>query len=131
MPFPECERSYVVIKRTTDGERPPRPQKSARLGLSDGLWGAIQSSWRQEAINRPSLSKLVGLLEGANPDIATLEELTRFDEASPEHINKLYKIFGYGDNTLFGMRENETLIEVFDKVGALSQTYLPEIHYDF
>lgn len=80
------------------------------------------ASWRHQVTHRPSSSTFVKLLEGANPDIATLEELTGFDENSEQHTNQLHLIFGYKDNTLFGMRENETLvlIEVFDKVGVFS-----------
>ena len=118
VPFPESKRSYIVMKKTMDGERPPRPQKSTILGLSDELWELIQSSWSYEAVDRPPSSTFVDLLERANPDITVLEELTRFDENSDEHVNKLHAIFGYGDNALLGMREEEAtvLIEVFDKV---------------
>lgn len=120
MPFSESERSYVVIRKIAGGERPPRPPKSTRLGLSDELWAVIQASWRHELAERSALSTFVDLLERANPDIATLEELTGFDENSDDHLAKLHTIFGYSNNTLFGMREKETLVlvEVFDRVGA-------------
>ena len=123
MPFPENERSLIVIKKIADGERPPRPQKSTKLGLSDQLWAAIESSWIHEAIDRPSLSVFVELLERANPDIAVLEELTRFNVHSGEHINKLNAMFGYGDNALLGMRESEILIEVFDRVSTACSSF--------
>lgn len=45
-----------------------------------------------------------------------LEELTKSDVHSDEYINKLNAMFGYGDNALLGMRESETLVEVFDRV---------------
>ena len=133
-PFPEIEQPNMVVTRVTDGERPQRPQESTTLGLSDELWAVIQSSWSHEVVDRPSLSTIVDLLERANPAIAMLEELTRFEENSDEHINKLRTIFGYRDNTLLGMRENETrvLIEVFDKVGICSSfSPSPSVHCDF
>jgi hypothetical protein len=120
VPFPENERSYIVIRKVAEGGRPPRPPKSTKLGLSDELWAVVQSSWSHEATDRPSLSTFVELLERVNPDIAVLEELTRFDVHSNEHIDKLRAIFEFADNALLGMRENETLIEVFDKVGTCS-----------
>ena len=54
--------------------------------------------------------------------MAVLKELTKFDTNSEEHINKLRHVFEYGNNTLFGMREEETLIaiEVFDRVNLLT-----------
>jgi hypothetical protein len=108
----------MVMKKITDGERPKRPQKSAGLGLSDELWAVVDSSLAREAGNRPPITAFVDLLERANPDISVLEKLTNFDASSDEDITKLRHIFGYRDNTLLGMREDETLvlIEVFDRV---------------
>ena len=64
------------------------------------------------------MPKFVDFLKKATPDIAMLEELAEFDANSEEHIGKLHRMFEYRDNTLLGMRENETLvvIEVFDRV---------------
>lgn len=118
VPFPN--NTYIVVtKKITDGERPPRPPKTTRLGLSDELWAMIQSSWASKAEDRPSASAFVELLERANPDMTLLEELENFDANSDDHLAKLEYVFGYGENTLLGMREDETLvlIEVFDRVG--------------
>ena len=72
------------------------------------------------------MSAFVGLLGDATPDIAMLEELTNFDASSEEDIQKLYHMFDYGDNTLLGMREEETLvvIEIFDQASLRS----PPLH---
>jgi hypothetical protein len=122
VPSPENERSYAVTRKTLDGERLPRPNNSTVLGLSDELWALIQASWSHEADDQPLLSTFIELLERANPDIAMLKKLTRFDERSDKHINKLRTMFEYGDNTLLGMRKNESLIliEVFDRVSTYS-----------
>jgi len=100
------------------GERPLRPPKTTRLGLSDELWAVIQSSLVSEVEERPTVSVFVDLLETANPDIALLEELTEFDATSEEHVRNLRYMLGYGDNTLLGMRAKEVLvvIEIFDRV---------------
>jgi hypothetical protein len=108
----------MVTKSITDGERPPRPSKGKKLGLSNELWELVQSSWAREAEKRPRVDAFVEFLEQANPTIAMLEELAEFDANSEDDVRKLRHVFAYGDNTLFGMRENETLavVEVFDRV---------------
>ena len=111
-----------VMKKTMDGERPSRPQKTTRLGLSDELWAVVQSSLAFKAEDRPPVSAFVDLLERAIPDMVMLEELTQFDANSDQHVEDLRYVFGYGDNTLLGMRESETLvlIEVFDRVSPFA-----------
>ena len=106
------------MKWIMDGERPMRPQKGKKLGLSDELWEVVQASLAQEPEERPSVAVFVDSLEEATPDTAVLEELAEFDANSEEHIQELRHMLGYGDNTLLGMREEETLvvIEVFDRV---------------
>ena len=108
----------MVMKRIVDGMRPSRPQKGRKLGLSDGLWELIRTSLAHEAEERPSVSTFVDFLEKIIRDIAALKELTELDANSEDDIQKLRRVFGYGDNTFLGMRESETLvvIEVFDRV---------------
>ena len=107
------------MKRITDGEKPSRPPKAKKLGLSDELWEIVQSSLAYEVEERPPVSTFVDFLGKAIPDIAVLEGLTEFDANSEDDIQELRHMFGYGDNTLLGMREKEILllIEVFDRVG--------------
>ena len=117
MPFPENNSSAIVIKRIVDGERPSKPSGGKELGLSDELWELVRSSWVREVERRPPVSAFVDLLEKATPDIAALKELVEFDASSKEDVRELYRLFEYGDNTLLGMREEETLvvIEIFDR----------------
>ena len=122
VPFPEFKTSAVVMKKIIDGERPQRPPKGKKFGLSDQFWEIIQSSLVHEAKQRPPVGTFVEFLKKATPDIALVEELTEFDANSEDDIQKLRKMFEeYGDNTLSGMREEETLIviEVFDRVSFL------------
>jgi hypothetical protein len=108
----------MVTKSITDGERPPRPSKGKKLGLSNELWELVQSSWVHEAKKRPQVDAFVEFLEQAIPSLAMLEELAEFDANSEDDVRNLRHMFSYGDSTLFGMRENETLavVEVFDRV---------------
>ena len=121
VPFSEYRTSAVVMKKLIDGERPQRPPKGKRLGLSDNFWEITQSSLAHEAKERPPVGVFVEFLEKATPDTAILKKLTEFDANSEDDIRELHSIFEYGDNTLFGMRDDETLvaIEVFDRVGSL------------
>ena len=118
LPFSECKASAIVVRRIVDGERPSRPPKGRKLGLSDEFWEIIRSSLAHEADERPSVSTFVDFLERATPDIAVLKRLTNFDANSEDDAQELHNMFEYGDNTLLGMRENETLVvaEVFDGV---------------
>ena len=122
VPFPDDKVSAVVMKKILDGERPPRPKKGKKLGLSDEFWRIVEYSLAQRAEERPSVSAFVDFLEGATPDITVLEELTKFDAESGEHVQELRHMLGYGDNTLLGMQETETIvvIEVFDQVNLLA-----------
>jgi len=117
VPFPENSTSAIVLKRIVDGERPSKPSGGKELGLSDELWELVRSSWVPEVEKRSSVSAFVDLLEKATPNITVLKELTEFDASSEEDIQELYRMFEYGDNTLLGMREEETLvvIEIFDR----------------
>ena len=121
MPFPENKSLVVVMKRIIDGKQPPRPRNGKKLGLSDEFWEVIRSSLAHEVEKRPSAPTFVYFLEKATPDIAVLKELTEFDMNSEEHIQKLRHMLELEDNTLMGMREEETLalVEVFDQVSLL------------
>ena len=109
------------MRKTIAGERPSRPPEGKELGLSDELWDLIRSSLAHEADRRPSVSRFVDFLEEVTPDITMLKELAEFDADSEEHLQKLRHMFECGDNTLLGMREDETLtvIEVFDSVSLV------------
>ena len=115
------------MKKITDGDRPQRPPKGKKFGLSDRFWGIIRSSLAHETKERPPVGTFVEFLEEATPDTAVIKELTEFDANSEDDIQKLRKMFEYGDNTLFGMREDEALvvIEVFDRVCSLVQPFHP------
>ena len=129
-----------MIRRIIAGERPSRPSGGKELGLSDELWELVRSAWAHEVGERPSLSEFVDLLKEATPDIAVLEELTEFDASSEEDVKELRYMFEYGDNTLLGMREEETLIliEVFDRASppthwifTASQAFLTLVRFRF
>ena len=122
VPFQENKSLAIVMKRIINGEKPQRPLEGGRLGLSDEFWEVIQSSLAREVKKRPSASTFVGSLEKAIPDIAVLKELTKFDANSEGHIRKLCHILQLEDNTLSGMRVEETLtlIEVFDQVSLFA-----------
>jgi len=130
LPFPENTVWGTVMKKIIAGERPSRPSRGKELGLSDELWELVRFSLAQEVEERPPASAFVGFLEKATPDIAALEELIEFDENSEEHIQKIHQLFGYADNTLFGMREEGTLvvIEVLDRVNHARHLFVPLEH---
>ena len=130
LPFTEYKAAAKVTKSIIDGERPQRPLEGKKLGLSDEFWEIIQSSWAQEVGKRPPVDRFLEFLENATPDITVLDGLAEFDANSEDHIQQLRHVFGYGDNTLLGMREAETLVlvEVFDRVGLLTRRLAPPLN---
>jgi len=44
------------------GERPERPFEATELGLTDGLWDLIQSSWAEDTTKRPSVPTIIDYL---------------------------------------------------------------------
>ena len=116
-PFPR--HRTLGVPDIARGKRPLRPSQTSNLGLSGELWAAIESLWAHQAGDRLPLSTFIDLLERAIPDITLLEELMEFDVNSGGHMKKLEYIFNFGDITLLGMREYESLVlvEVFDRVG--------------
>ena len=108
----------VGIGKTISRKKLLRPLIGEELGFSDELLELTLSSLAHEAKERPSVSTFVNLLERATPNIAMLGQLVGFDANSEGHIQELRRMFEYKDNTLLGMREEETfvVIEVFDMV---------------
>ena len=127
VPFAEYKASAMVMKNIIDGERPQRPPKGKKPGPSDEFWEIIRSSLAHVVEERPPVETFVKFLEKATPNMAALKELTEFDANSEGEIQKLRNLFEYGDNALFGMREDETLvaIEIFDRVGFLVRHLAP------
>ena len=127
VPFAEYKASAMVMKNIIDGERPQRPPKGKKPGPSDEFWEIIRSSLAHVVEERPPVETFVKFLEKATPNMAALKELTEFDGNSEGDIQKLRNLFEYGDNALFGMREDETLvaIEIFDRVGFLVRDLAP------
>jgi len=115
------------MEKIKEGQGPLRPPESTGLGPSDEIWVVIQSSLVREVEKRPPASAFVEWFEAANPSTAVLKELTKFDANSEDDIQKLRRMLGYGDNTLLGMREEESLvvIEVFDQVDLIMSRLSP------
>ena len=111
------------MKKIKAGEQLLRPSEGKELGLSDELWGLVQSSLTHEVEERPPVSAFLDFLEKATPNISVLRELVEFDVNSEDDIKKLRHMFEYEDNVLLGMREGETLmvIEIFDRVKPVAQ----------
>lgn len=67
------------------------------------------------------MGTFTGFLEKATRYMAILKKLTKFDANSEGDIWELHNLFEHGNNALFGMGDDETLvaIEVFDRVGSL------------
>jgi len=52
---PDNKASAAGMKKIIDGERPPRPLKGKKPGLSDDLWEAVRSSLVHEVEESPAV----------------------------------------------------------------------------
>ena len=51
------------------GERPVRPSKATKFGLTDDLWELIQLAWAEDPTERPSIPTIIDFIqEMAQPD---------------------------------------------------------------
>ncbi|KAG6853853.1 hypothetical protein C0991_000614 [Blastosporella zonata] len=62
IPFPEFNLDSAVIYKVMRGQRPPRPVQCkphgtpcSFLGLDDALWGIVESCWKQDPDERPTM----------------------------------------------------------------------------
>ena len=114
----------MVMKKIIDAKRPPRP-KGKKLELSDEFWEITQSPLAYEMGKdlrwRHSSSFWRGL-----PQISPCPDNSPNSTRTLKTISKTSAVFEYGDDALFGMREDETVvIEVFDRVGFLVRHLVP------
>ena len=45
----------------TDGKQPARPREGQELGLTDSIWDMTVRCWRQDPVQRPMMTEVVGL----------------------------------------------------------------------
>ena len=58
VPFEELENQTVVL-RISQGGRPEMPEDARTVGLTVGMWNALESCWQQNPKERPTMQEVV------------------------------------------------------------------------
>ena len=56
--FPKMETE--IVHAVMSGERPPKPGNAEAIGMTDAVWDLLKESWREDKIERPGISKILG-----------------------------------------------------------------------
>jgi hypothetical protein len=65
LPFAGVPNTDKVVQMVINGQRPPRPGGADIHGLTDGVWGIVQTCWSQEPHSRLRAFQVVEGLEKA------------------------------------------------------------------
>ena len=55
----------LACKVVLEGKRPPRPNGSESLGITDEVWDLLELCWAEDASSRPTVDYVVGCLDRA------------------------------------------------------------------
>lgn len=66
-PFHHLYVDKQILLAIIRGERPEKPLDAESLGLSDALWGLLQSCWSESSSARPTAQRLLCYLSSAAP----------------------------------------------------------------
>jgi len=75
IPYDRRLTNAQVILRIIEGERPPRPEHTAALGLSDRVWELMSECWREDHRTRPRIQSVRSAIEGIMPIPETTDDV--------------------------------------------------------
>lgn len=64
-PFARRGKTELACKVVLEGERPPRPRDSEKLGFTDEVWESLRRCWDKKPSHRPSIDAVSTCLERA------------------------------------------------------------------
>ena len=64
-PFAGQQGPEFACQVTLEGKRPPRPNSSETLGITDEIWDLLELCWTEDVSSRPEVNHVVGCLERA------------------------------------------------------------------
>ncbi|KAJ7281522.1 kinase-like domain-containing protein [Mycena rebaudengoi] len=69
-PFYDVSHDAAVMLRVMAKERPARPcDSSGRAMMSDALWTIVQQCWSHNVVERPSMARVVEMMQQANKEL--------------------------------------------------------------
>ena len=63
-PFANRQKPEVAFHVVLEGKRPPRPNNSEILGITDEIWNLLELCWAKDASSRPEVSRVLACLKG-------------------------------------------------------------------
>ena len=64
-PFASRQKPELACEVVLGGKRPPRPNNSENLGITNEIWDLLELCWRKDASLRPTANHVVRCLEVA------------------------------------------------------------------
>jgi hypothetical protein len=89
-PFTRRENIELACKLVLEGERPPRPRDSEKLGFTDKVWENLQRCWGGEPSARPSVDEVSACLkQAAETWVVDIPAFMLASEAGVEQVMSL------------------------------------------
>lgn len=63
-PFANRQKPEVAFGVVLEGKRPPRPNNSESLGITNKIWDLLELCWAKDISLRPTVNNVVRFLEG-------------------------------------------------------------------
>lgn len=63
-PFASRQKPQLACEVVLEGKRPPRPNNSESLGITDEIWDLLELCWAKDDSLRPTVNHVVRYLEG-------------------------------------------------------------------
>jgi len=81
------EKTELACKVLIEGERPPRPRDSEKLGFTDKVWEILQGCWEEDPPARPTIDAVSACLKQAVETCAVdVRAFTLVSEAGVEQV---------------------------------------------
>ena len=74
-------KTFIVILKVTQGERPERPEGAEGAWFTDDLWAMLELCWVPQPEGRPSIEAVLGCLERVSrPSPPQIDDDVTMDE---------------------------------------------------
>ncbi|KAJ7155408.1 kinase-like domain-containing protein [Mycena crocata] len=84
-PFSELSHDAAVMLRVMAKERPSRPcDASGRQLISDALWEVVEQCWSHDISQRPSMARVVEMMQEGNEELRLESPMTAFLPRMPK-----------------------------------------------
>ena len=71
-PRREAEITHAVIS----GERPPKPENSESIGITEAVWDLLRECWREDRATRPNILNVLGRFRSITGEAKSTDSTT-------------------------------------------------------